>query len=71
TNDFFAAFNARVQADAAAAGEPVPAPPGAADSGSVVPPDPTTATGGAGLPTWVWIAGGTALAVLAAIALGR
>jgi hypothetical protein len=71
TNDFFAAFNARVQADAAAAGEPVPAPPGAADSGSVVPADPTAATGGAGLPTWVWIAGATALAVLAAIALGR
>lgn len=80
TNDFFAAFNARVQADAAAAGEVVPAASpaasGPAEAGieSAAQAGPTGASGpsnGPTLPTWVWWAGAAAAATLAAIALSR
>ena len=80
TNDFFAAFNARVQADAAAAGEAVPAGPSvAAESAAEVSESARRAdapllsgpSGSPALPAWVWWAGAAAVAVLAAIALSR
>ena len=68
TNDFFAAFNARVQADAAAAGE-TPPPAGAAQGAAEV--EPAASGSGAALPVWVWWAGAAAVALLAALALSR
>lgn len=80
TNDFFAAFNARVQADAAAAGEVVP-PADSSASGPAESVNESTnqaatsgasgSSGGSALPSWMWWAGAAAVAVLAAMALSR
>ena len=77
TNDFFAAFNARVQADAGAAGEAVPAAADVglgtearADSGGSQAADTAAPqAGGRSLPSTAWWVGAAALAVLAYLAL--
>lgn len=70
TNDFFAAFNARVQADAAAAGEALQTP---SENGTGVAASAASsaATGRSGLPSWVWWAGAAVVALAAAMALSR
>lgn len=83
TQDFFSAFNARVQADAVAAGEVTAAAgeqdnsaaAGAAGAGDSTRKDeaPAVAKSAAqpNLPRWVWWAGAAALVVLAVMALNR
>lgn len=68
TNDFFEAFNARVQADVQAAGESAPASPSTATEAQPVKAAPPAAPA---LPTWIWWAGAAALAALAILALSR
>jgi hypothetical protein len=70
TNDFFAAFNARVGADAAAAGEVLEVVAEApAAAGAVVARPAAAATEGSGWPAWVWwlVGGLTAAGLLKAI----
>jgi len=80
TNDFFAAFNARVQADAAAdaaadatseAAADAAAPPAQGISGGAAAASLHSAAArvGPALPVWVWWVGAAALAVLSVIAL--
>ena len=73
TNDFFAAFCARVGADAAAAGETPAAsdaglPTGfGADSGPVAAKSAPSSA----VPVWVWAAGAAVLAVIGYLVLAR
>lgn len=67
TNDFFQAFCARVGADAAAAGEVLSA--AVKPAAEVV--DTVPAQGSPGLPSWVWWAGGAALAVVGLLVFAR
>lgn len=72
TNDFFAAFNARVQADAAAAGETPPPAEAAEGAGAGAGAlEPTGSGGASALPVWVWWAAAGALALVAALVLSR
>jgi len=75
TNDFFAAFNARVQADALAAGETLAAASGGnddgrggdgGDGGDGAVPD-AAGTGSPSWPRWVWWAGAAALGLVVVV----
>jgi carbon monoxide dehydrogenase subunit G len=70
TNDFFAAFNARVQADAEAAGEALHAP-SENGTGAATSAASSAAPGSSGLPSWVWWAGAAVVALVPAMALSR